>query len=81
MKTRAELIHELTWEQLSNPDGTFNKNFISYEEFCKNWLGEKFTYEPENRELYANTIKRAHIRYRALKERAEAKGDFAEKLK
>ena len=71
MSKRIELMGKMTLEQLSNPDGTFNKECVSFEDFRKNWLEGDYLNETEwaQRRLYNNTIKRLHTCYRGLKER------------
>lgn len=68
---RAELMNKMTLEQLSNPDGSFNKNCVTFDDFKKNWLEGEYLNETEvaQRRIYDNTIKRLRGCYRALKER------------
>ncbi len=69
MSKRADLINNMTLEQLSNPDGSFNRECVSFEEFRENWLEGEYLEETEiaQRRIYDNTIKRLHGCYRALK--------------
>ena len=62
---------EMTWEQLSNPDGSFNKECVPFEEYRTKWLNGSIyedEYEWAQRRLYVNTLKRLHTIYRAMKE-------------
>lgn len=71
-----QLMAEMTWEQLSNPDGTFNKDCVPFEEFRTKWL-EGTEYEDEwewaQRRLYKTTLRRLHCCYRAEKAEREKK--------
>lgn len=65
-----KLIEELPEEKLFNPDGSFNRNCVTYEEFCRDWVTGTF-YEQEEfsssvPSMYRNTIKRLHLRYSYL---------------
>ena len=70
MSKRVEMMNKMTLGQLSNPDGSFNKDCVSFEDFRKNWLDEDYINETEiaQKRIYDNTIKRLHGCYRALKE-------------
>lgn len=72
MSNIPEYMKNMTLEQLSNPDGTFNKECVSFEEYRTKWLkGTDYENETEwaQRRVYQNTIKRLHTCYRGLKER------------
>lgn len=64
------LISEMPEEKLVNPDGTFNKDCLSYEDFCRDWVPGTY-YEQEElacfrKGVYENTMKRLHLRYRYI---------------
>lgn len=72
MSNIVKYMKEMTLEQLSNPDGTFNKECVTFEEYRDKWLkGSDYENETEiaQRRVYANTIKRLHTCYRGLKEK------------
>lgn len=67
-----ELMGQLTWEQLSNSDGSFNRECVPFEVFQKEWLKDsEYEYETEwaQKRLYELTLKRIHTCYRAEKEK------------
>ena len=69
----SELMGQLTWEQLSNSDGTFNRECVPFEVFQKEWLkGSEFENETEwaQRRQYNLTLRRiCRCCYRAEKEK------------
>ena len=68
------LIAQTPWERVANPDGSFNKECLSFEEFRTEWVkGTDYEDETEwaQRGLYENTIKRLHVHYGGLKEERE----------
>ncbi len=74
MNKIAELLDNLTWEQLSNKDGTFNQNCVTFEEFVNVWLKDS-DYENETewaqRRLYNMYLKRIHLMYVMIRKERE----------